>query len=186
LRYHWGLYIGKDVYPEVRSLYFTRFRQLLFGQTQNALVTFLSRLTAAPGPTSPTFDQAYEKLKAYLITTSFHGNSTHEFLSPVLLNTWSANVDPARKQLALAQFDFYSDELQKEDPFPKQNDNAAVPTARRYLNQFEEIDRIYQTLKTSAPKAAINFNRQVPGSTVMCMGTIGYSGHKVPARIIRA
>jgi type VI secretion system protein ImpL len=164
LRYRWGLYIGDDLYPDVRGLYFRRFRQLLLGQTQNTLVTYLSSLPAAPGPTTPAYDQTYDKLKAYLITTAYHKNSTREFLSPVLLNTWSATVDPDRKLLAQAQFDFYSDELQREDPYPKQNDNGAVATGRRYLNQFAEFDRIYQNMKAGAPKTVINFNRQVAGS----------------------
>src|SRR6185369_1092515 len=31
--YRWGLYTGDDLYPEVRRIYFDRFRQLLFQQT---------------------------------------------------------------------------------------------------------------------------------------------------------
>jgi type VI secretion system protein ImpL len=164
LSYRWGLYIGNDLYTSVRPLYFRRFRQLLLAQTQNTLVTSLGGLPAAPGPTSPSYDQTYEKLKAYLITTSNHDKSTREFLSPVLLKTWSANVDPERKQLAQAQFDFYSDELQRGNPFSEQNDKGAVTTGRRYLNQFAEFERIYQNMKAGAPKTVINFNRQVPGS----------------------
>ena len=162
--YRWGLYIGDHLYPDVRHLYFARFRQLLLGQTQNTLVTFLGGLPPALGPNSPPYDQAYQKLKAYLITTSNHDKSTREFLSPVLLNTWSASVDPDRKALAQAQFDFYSDELQRENPFSDKNDAQAVATARRYLGLFEEIERIYQNMKAGAPKTVINFNRQVAGS----------------------
>jgi len=166
LRYRWGLYVGNDLYPDVHRLYFARFKSLLFGQTQSSLATFLSGLPAAPGPAAPAYNQAYDTLKAYLITTSNHDKSTREFLSPVLLKTWTANatVDPERLQLAQKQFDFYSDELKIENPFTRQNDQAAVPRARNYLRQFGDLDRIYQAMKAGAPKTSINFNRLVSGS----------------------
>jgi type VI secretion system protein ImpL len=164
LSYRWGLYAGNDLYPDVHRLYFARFKTLLFGQTQNNLAAFLSGLPAAP-PT-PAYDQTYDALEAYLITTSNHDKSTREFLSPVLLKTWSANVavDPARLQLAQKQFDFYSEELKVENPFTKQNDQAAILRARNYLKQFGDIDRVYQAMKAGAPKTTVNFNRQVSGS----------------------
>ena len=167
LRYRWGLYAGNDMYPDVRRLYFARFRTLLFGQTQNNLAGFLSGLPATPAPPStPAYDQTYDALKAYLITTSNHDKSTREFLSPVLLKTWSANagVDPERLQLAQKQFDFYSDELKVENPFTKQNDQTAILRARNYLKQFGDLDRVYQTMKAGAPKTTVNFNRQVNNS----------------------
>ena len=167
LRYRWGLYVGGDLYPDVRRLYFTRFKALLFGQTQNSLAVFLSGLPAAPAqPAMPAYDPTYEALKAYLITTSNHDKSSREFLSPVLMKTWSANatVDPDRLQLAQKQFDYYSDELKVENPFSKQNDQTAVLNARNYLRQFADIDRVYQAMKAKAPKATINFNRKVSGS----------------------
>ena len=167
MRYRWGLYAGNDLYPDVRRLYFARFRTLLFGQTQNNLAAFLSGLPGAPAPPStPAYDQTYDALKAYLITTSNHDKSTREFLSPFLLKTWSANagVDPERLQLAQKQFDFYSDELKVENPFTKQNDQTAVLRARNYLKQFGDLDRVYQTMKAGAPKTTVNFNRQISGS----------------------
>ncbi|MGO4880118.1 MAG: ImcF-related family protein [Bryobacteraceae bacterium] len=167
LSYRWGLFVGNELYPDVRRLYFTRFKAVLFGQTQNSLAAFLGGLPAAPAPpATPGYDQAYDALKAYLITTSNPDKSTREFLSPVLLRTWSANagVDPERLQLAQKQFDFYSDELKVENPFTKQNDQTAVLRAQSYLRQFGALDRIYQTMKSGAPKTTVNFNRQIAGS----------------------
>jgi type VI secretion system protein ImpL len=166
LRYRWGLYVGSDLYPDVRRLYFTRFKALLFGQTQNALAAFLSGLPQAPGPATPAYDQAYDALKAYLITTANHDKSTREFLSPVLMKTWSANatVDPERLQLAQKQFDFYSDELKLGSPYTAANDQTAVAKARNYLKQFGDQERIYKAMKAGAPKATVNFNRQIGGS----------------------
>ncbi|MFN7993054.1 MAG: ImcF-related family protein [Bryobacteraceae bacterium] len=165
LRYRWGLYVGNDLYPDVRRLYFSRFKQLLFGQTQNTLVTYMNGLPTAPSPNAP-FDLTYDRLKAHLITTSHHDKSTRDWLSPMLLKTWNASgaADPERVQLARNQFDFYSDELKTENPFSNQSDPTGVPTARRYLNQFAEVDRVYQQLKAGVQKPSINFNRLIPGS----------------------
>ena len=166
LRYRWGLYAGNDLYPDVRRLYFTRFKTLLFGQTQNSLAAFLTSLPPVQGPATPAYGQTYDSLKAYLITTSNHDKSTQKFLSPLLLKTWSANVtvDPERLQLAQKQFDFYSDELRVANPFSQENDAAAVLKARGYLKQFGDLDRLYQAMKADAPQTTINFNRQVGGS----------------------
>jgi type VI secretion system protein ImpL len=167
LSYRWGLYAGNELYPDVRRLYFTRFKALLFGQTQSSLTAFLNGLPAAPAPpATPAYDQTYDALKAYLITTSNHDKSTREFLSPVLLRTWNTNsgADPERLQLAQKQFDFYSGELKVENPFTKVNDQAAVLKARNYLRQFGDLDRVYQTMKAGAPKTTVNFNRQIAGS----------------------
>lgn len=163
LSYRWGLYVGNDLYPEVRRVYLKRFQALLFGQTQNSLVTFLDQLPPTPGP---AYDPVYSALKGYLITTSNHDKSTREFLSPLLLTTWSGsqNVDPERLQLAGKQFDFYSDELRIENPYGKANDAAVIEKARQYLKNFGTLDRVYQNMKSGAPKASINFNRQYPGS----------------------
>lgn len=166
LRYRWGLYAGNDLYPDVRRLYFTRFKTLLFGQTQNSLAAFLTSLPPVQGPATPAYGQTYDSLKAYLITTSSHDKSTQKFLSPLLLKTWSANVtvDPERLQLAQKQFDFYSDELRVANPFSQENDAAAVLKARGYLKQFGDLNRLYQAMKADAPQTTTNFNRQVGGS----------------------
>jgi type VI secretion system protein ImpL len=167
--YRWGLYAGDELYPDVRRLYFSRFKVLLLGPTQNKLAAFLGGLPASPAPpATPAYDLTYDALKAYLITTltSNHDKSTREFLSPVLRKAWSADasVDPERLQLAQKQFDFYSDELKLANPFNNQDDQTAVPIARNYLRHFGDIDRVYQTMKAGAPKTIINFNRQVSGS----------------------
>ena len=46
LGYRFGLYAGDDLYPEARSLYFQRFQQLLFAQTQAADLQCLRTLPA--------------------------------------------------------------------------------------------------------------------------------------------
>ena len=86
--YRMGLYVGDDMYPEARRIYFDRFRQLLFGQTQDGILANLRTLPVAPGP---DYGPTYDALKAYLITTSHHDKSTKSFLSPVLMRWWTAN-----------------------------------------------------------------------------------------------
>jgi type VI secretion system protein ImpL len=163
--YRWGLYAGDDLYPRVYSLYFANFKKALFGQTQGALLETLRRLPATPGP---EYAPVYDALKAYLITTSNHDKSTREFLSPVLLNRWSAdrNVGADRLALAQKQFDFYADELKLANPYASENDSLAVDRARRYLAQFAGFERVYQAMLADAAKSSplINFNRQFPGS----------------------
>lgn len=162
----WGLYTGHDLQPELKALYFKRFHQLLFGQVQSVLESNLSQLPATNGPAySPT----YQTLKAYLITTSNHDKSTQLFLSPVLLDRWSAgrNVDPDRLQLAQKQFDFYAEELKAANPFSTENDTLAVERARSYLKRFSGGDSVYQYMLSEAEKASkpVNFHQLFPAAS---------------------
>jgi type VI secretion system protein ImpL len=150
----WGLYTGSSLYPEVHRIYFSRFHQLLFAQTQGTVLSTLQRLPGTPSP-ADEYGPTYDTLKAYLITTSNHDRSTKLFLAPVLLNRWSAGrgVDPERLQLAQKQFEFYAEELKVANPFSSENDTLAVERARRYLRQFGGIDRVYQFMLTEAAKS---------------------------------
>src|SRR5262249_31549700 len=150
-----------------RRIYFERFRQLLFGYTQAALLSGLQRLPASPAA-SDEYGPPYDMLKAYLITTSNPEKSTRAFLPPVLLRHWSAgrNVDPARRQLAQLQFEFFSDELMIANPYSADNDARAIEHARAYLSQFGGIERVYRNMLTEAGKGnpSLQFNRRFPGS----------------------
>src|SRR5579864_3823532 len=163
----WGLYTGGSLYPEVRRIYFSRFHQLLFGQTQATLLGALQRLPVTATPTEE-YGPTYDTLKAYLMTTSHHDKSTRLFLGPVLLNRWSAGrgVDPDRLPLAQKQFDFYAEELKVANPFSSENDTLAVERARRYLKQFGGIDRVYQFMLAEAAKSnpPVNFHLAFPNA----------------------
>ena len=177
LFYRMGLYVGNDLYPEAWRIYFERFRQLLFAQTQNNIVQGLSGLPATPGPEySPTYDA----LKAYLITTSHHEHSTSQFLSPVLMKWWAADrtIDPDRQDLVQRQFDFYSDVLKQENPYSESNDAFTIEKARRYLSQFAGTERVYAFMLSEAGKhnPPINFNRQFAGSAQTVLETYEVPG----------
>ena len=179
LRYRWGVYAGNRMYPPSRQLYFNRFHQVLFGATQASLLEWLRNLPAKPGP-DDQYKPSYDTLKAYLMTTSHHEKTTRDFLSPLLLERWSAgrSVDPERLALAARQFDFYADELLIANPFEETNDGDAVARARRYLAQFNANERLYQALLAEAATKAptVNFNKQFPGSEAYVVNGKDISG----------
>jgi type VI secretion system protein ImpL len=165
--YRWGLYIGNDLYPDVRKLYFANFHRLLLAPTQDTIVAMMRGLPTVPGP-NDEYTGPYKGLKAYLETTSNHDKATHDFLPPVLVDRWGTprNVDPDRIAVAQKQFDFYSDELKIANPYSNDNDAASIGNARHYLGQFGGLQRIYQAMLADAAKAGqpINFNKRFPGS----------------------
>jgi len=167
LHLRWGLYSGDAFYPDARRIYFTRFRQLLFGQIQAAILSTLQRLPATPGP-SDEYGPVYDTLKAYLITTSDSDKSTPGFLTPVLQKYWVAgqNMDANSQALAKMQFDFYATELKFGNPYPSDADAAAVSRARDYLNHFGAVPRIYTAMQLVAAKQnpSVNFYRDHPGA----------------------
>jgi type VI secretion system protein ImpL len=164
--YRWGLYPGDALYPEVRRIYFDRFRQLLFLQTQSAI---LENLRGLPVTQGPEYQPTYDALKAYLITTSHHDKGTKLFLSPVLMRWWAGNRGPDADRAALAQkqFDFYATELKEENPFSRENDAYSVEHARAYLKQFAGAERVYAFMLAEAGKTnpPVDYNRQFPGAS---------------------
>ena len=168
LHLRWGLYSGNDVYDNFRTLYFTRFRQLLLEGAEIRLGQSLRTLPPAASP-NDEWQKPYESLRAYLITTSNPDKSTREFLSPVLMNWWLGNstVDEQRQQLALAQFDFYADELRVENPFSIPEDSFVVQPARKFLNSFATgAQLVYQKLlgRTNQAVPGFNFLKEYPES----------------------
>jgi type VI secretion system protein ImpL len=145
----WGLYIGDQIYPDVRNAYFQHFQKLLFADTQARLLAGLRNVPDKPGTSNDSRDNTYSELKAYLITTSNNDKSTKEFLSPVLTSHWTAGREKElddRIPLARAQLDFYSKELTAANPFSANNDQFAISRARNYLSLFGSADRVYSIL----------------------------------------
>lgn len=182
----WGLYSGHEVYLNAKPVYFDRFHRLLFGETQKRIVDSLLALPDAPPADAPNdaYEKTYSELKAYLITTSYHDKSTKEFLTPVLMSHWAADrdIDKDRKDLASAQFDFYSTELAKENPFSSGNSPSMIVHTQTYLNGFAGINRYYVQLlaRASQNHRDISFNEEYPDSN----GVIA-SSHKVKGAFTR-
>jgi len=165
--YHGFLYVGESLYPEARRIYFDRFKQAMFGQTQNAILANLKSLPASPVP-EHEYPVTYDSLKAYLMTTSFHEKTTKIFLPPTLMAWWARgrNLDADRSKLAQIQFEFYAEQLLEENPYSSTGDDPAIANARRYLKQFAGMERIYNVMLSEADKAGkpINFNRDFPNA----------------------
>jgi type VI secretion system protein ImpL len=173
----WFLYTGSDLYPGARRLYYSRFSQLLFAQTQANMLASLQRLSIPPSPTDD-YGTTYDTLKAYLITTSESKRSS-KWLAPVLISRWSAGrqVDSILP-LASRQFEFYADDLARANPFSEKNDAAAIDRARLHLSRFSGIEQIYQFMLSDASRRSkkINFNEQFPGSAAVVINDVDIPG----------
>ncbi|HEY2234786.1 MAG TPA: ImcF-related family protein [Candidatus Angelobacter sp.] len=181
--YSFGLYSGNRLYPEARRIYFGYFRRLLLAPTQTTIIASLRKLPDSPSP-ADEYSEPYNSLKAYLITTLRRDQSTRNFLAPVLLDRWTKarGVEPERARIASAQFQFYSDELPRENVVPVDADMGAIEHARHYLIQFNESEKVYQKMLTEAGKnnPSINFNRDFPGSSATIVNS-----HEVPGAFTR-
>ena len=182
----WGLYVGDQIYPDARRVYFERFRKLLLAETQKRVTDNLEALSGKSATNAPnaSYQKSYDELKAYLILTegADHDKSTKEFLTPVLMSHWIADrdIDKERKDLATPQFDFFAVELAKENPYATGNSKMLIEGARNYLKQFAGVDRYYAQLLSSVPQKDQSFSDQFPDSA----GIIN-SSHKVKGAFLR-
>jgi type VI secretion system protein ImpL len=165
LMMRWGLYTGDTLLPTSRKLYFESFRNLMFGETQTAVLDYMKRLPQAPTP-QDDYMTSYNALKAYLITTSNPDKSTKAFLTPVLTKYWQGvkQVDPQRAALIARQFDFYAEELKESNPFSKETDAVTVDKTRAFLKQFSGEERLYNAILAEAGRTnpSINYNKLYP------------------------
>jgi type VI secretion system protein ImpL len=166
----WWLYSGQDIFGPARQLYFERFREVLFGETEDRMRNILLASKAKPAE-NDSYQIPYNDLRAYLITAGFWKYSTRDFLSPVLMKHWLENrttaPDDTISQLVKNQFDFYSTELAYEDPYSIKEDQLAVDRARGYLQGFTGIERYYFPLleKAHTPtNADLHFRTLFPNS----------------------
>ena len=173
LKLRWGLYQGASMYPEVRRIYYEKFRQLLFGNTQDGLFKFLRSRPLTPGR-DDDYGYAYSTLKGYLLTGPKYeltkDKNLQAFLAELLLLRWDANregeIGAERIALAKKQFEFYSKDLVNGNPYPTAADEAAVKQSRIYLSNFSGLERVYQGLLVEAQKhgPSVTFNQKFAGS----------------------
>jgi len=196
----WGLYKGSEILPDVRKIYYAKFRQLLFGSTQGQMLASLQRSPATPGP-NDDYGVPYDTLKSYLLTTSEWKRSSdaglQSFLAGKLDSRWiggrEGEIGKERLDLAKRQFDFYAADLHNGNPYSAIADNGAVMRARVYLSQFSGLERVYQGLLGMADKQfpAVSFNQKFPGtaaavtSTEMVRGAFTKDGAKLVQDAIR-
>jgi type VI secretion system protein ImpL len=179
LSMRWGLYTGSELLSASRALYFARFKALLFGDLSAGLLKSMREWPSSPPPQAD-YGSAYKTLKGYLETTSNHDKATLQFLPPVLQERWTAegNVDPEKVPLARRQFDFYTSELIRQNPYSSDVDEQTVAKARRYLAQFAGISRVYQAMLAEANQGvpAVNFNKHFPGSSAVVINNLEIPG----------
>lgn len=180
LMMRWGIYAGDKLYPLARRAYFQKFDQLMLSGTKQNMVQHLSSRMGEPD--AEGFRYTYDTLKSYLITTS-HADKSKEnqsFLPPVLMERWqmSQQLDADRAELARRQFDFYTAELQYENPYPTANDEAAIERSRRFLLSSQPLERIYQFMLSEAGKksADVNFPKLYPDAARVLSVTKVVSG----------
>src|SRR5262249_38920190 len=161
--------------PEVRKVYYAKFKQLMFGTTQDGLLSLLQRAPSAPGP-DDDYLYAYNTLKSYLLTTSewkrSSDRSLQEFLGTTLLDHWSEKRKEAigknRMDLAKLQFDFYGQDLHNGNPYSDQGEAVPIERERIYLSKFSGFDYIYRLMLSDASRInpPMTFNGKFPGSAV--------------------
>lgn len=154
-RLSWGLYTGDALHPELRTLYFDRFDQLLWRNTRADLLDSLHVRTDAPDAASE-YGRIYNDLKAYLITTNHPEESTPDFLAPVLESHWAdgRGIDSLRAGLAREQFRFFGAELPFGNPYPDASpSDAVVANVRAYLARFADVEPLYQVMLAEASRA---------------------------------
>ncbi|MBX9600204.1 MAG: hypothetical protein K2X35_04330 [Bryobacteraceae bacterium] len=180
MKMRFGLYSGSDMYPEVRRIYYEKFRQALFGNTQAGLLAFLGNVPAAPGP-ADDFGYGYDTLKSYLLTTSEYKRTSDaslaQFLGGRLLDRWSQGreeqIGKARLDLAKLQFDFYASDLANGNPYSDQSDAPGVERARNYLWGFGGVQTFYRALLSEAAKKGprVTYNSKFPGTADVVVST---------------
>ncbi len=188
-RLRWGLYQGSDMYPEVRRLYYAKFRALLFGQTQSGLLSYMQKVKSPPDPNAD-YPYPYDTLKSYLLTTGEYkrasDKSLQEFLGNLLLARWSENreteINKDRMELAKRQFDYYAHNLADGNPYSSKPDDDAVERTRVYLSGFKSVQRKYYGMlaivaKKGKPK---DFNHEFDGSAATVTST-----HQVPYAFVK-
>lgn len=153
----WGLYTGSRLQPDLYHLYFDRFRKVLWGRTQEQILTFLRGLPEQPNEASE-YRTVRDALAAYLVTTSEPQRATPEFLTPVALQylARAARPDSASLLLAGQQFDFYASVLPWRNPYDTPANDSIVHHTQAFLNQFGSEQTFYQALVAEA-------NNAIPG-----------------------
>jgi len=154
MRLGWGLWRGDELLAGGRRVWLDGYRRQLHAAAWSALVDSLRALPALPRPTDD-FGRDYAMLKAYLVMTNESPRSTPRFLAPVLMTSWARGqaLDADMTALARRQFEFYSAELARANPWPQAADGGVVRRSRDFLRRFSGAEQIYQSMLSQANQA---------------------------------
>lgn len=169
----WGLYVGERLAPVLRRVYFDSFNRVLWKDTRDSLVGYLSALPAQKTD-SADFGRAQDALAAYLLSTTEFRRATPDLLEPALTSfTRDPGSDSART-LERQQFRFFATELPFGNPYTTNVDPALVQRAQGFLRSFGnaayysvllyEGNRTAPSARYTDPVRAVRAEVTVPGA----------------------
>ena len=187
LSYSWGIYPGEKLYRAACSAYGSHFRTVLLAPTQNLILAKLTALPVTPKP-GDDYTATYRPFRAYLITSPDDAHySTTDFEPTALQEAWLGNtttrqIPEASADLALTQFQTYSENLAEPDSCMASLGGAsqkdAVEQTRAYLSHFQGSQQVYLSMKAAADHAnpSLKFNEIYPGSRAFVLDSYEVEG----------
>jgi type VI secretion system protein ImpL len=148
----WGLYSADNVLPELRQLYFERFREQLLDGVVTRLARSLSSLPPSQDPKYP-YTLVYKQLKTYLTVVPRSCKPEQPAIGEMLSSAWASanNAGDADRALAETQFNYYAQELERDRvPFELTPDSFPIRNGRAYLSQSNPVDRILRSIVEEA------------------------------------
>jgi len=145
-----GLFVGPRLYPVVLDEYAARFSPLLLSPAVDSVVTDLRGLPEQPTPASD-YQETYDLLRTYLITTRNPDQSDPGLLSRVLGSHWSLSGGAVDDSLAHLQFEFFGRHLVASDQFENPPaDEAVIVRTRDFLSKMGAVQPFYVSLINKA------------------------------------
>jgi len=162
-----GLYVGPRLFPVVLDEYAARFSPLLLSPSMDSVVTTLRALPNLPNQESD-YQETYDLLKTYLITTRNPDRSDSELLSRVLGSHWGLSGGAVDDSLARLQFEFFGEHLVSSDRFTNPPaDEAVIVRTRDFLSRMGAVQPFYVSLinKANQRHGGFRVDDRVFGST---------------------
>ena len=130
---------------------------LLLSPAVDSVVTDLRGLPEQPTPDSD-YQETYDLLRTYLITTRNPEQSDPELLSRVLGSHWSLSGGAVDDSLAQLQFEFFGRHLVASDHFENPPaDEAVIVRTREFLSRMGAVQPFYVSLINKANQSNSGF-----------------------------
>ncbi|MBT8396224.1 MAG: hypothetical protein HKO65_10290 [Gemmatimonadetes bacterium] len=145
-----GLYVGPRLLPVVLDEYSTRFLPLLLSPAMDSVVTDLRGLPTLPNQDSD-YQETYDLLRTYLITTRNPDKTDPDLLARVLGGHWTLSGGAVDDSLAHLQFEFFGKHLVSSDRFTNPPaDEAVIVRTRDFLSRMGAVQPFYTSLINKA------------------------------------
>jgi len=157
-----GLYVGPRLYPLVVDEYAARFSPALLSPALDSVTADLRRLPDFPTPESD-YQDTYDLLKTYLITTRNPDRRDPDLVARVLHNRWPLSGGMVDDSLAALQFEFFGQHLVASDRFDNPPaDEAVIVHTREFLSRMGAVQPFYVSLINKANQIHRSFSFQDP------------------------